>query len=163
MKPPEACTLVHTHTCTHILSAWMSDSHCLSPVFSLCCSLCCASLSHLHSYSVQDIPEAPRFCGGSSPTPPHHTQQLTPQVQLCTHARVHTHLCTHTPRRCAMAQPKSAAEPLIRSAHRPAQLIHPVLPFLQLLSSSQGGVLARMLACELGSLSLSQVHLMRGH
>lgn len=116
-----------------------------------------------HTHTLQGIPEAPRFCDGSSPTPPHHTQQLTPQVQPCTHTRVHTHSCTHPPRRCATAQPKSATEPLIRSADRPAQLIHPGLPSLQLLSSSQGGVLARMLACGLGSLSLSQVHLMRGH
>ena len=151
----------HPHVHTHPLCLDVRLTlpvPCLLPLL-----LSLLSFTFSHSYSAQDIPEAPRFCDGSSPTPLHHTQQLTPQVELCTYTRVHTHLCTHTPRRCAMAQPKSAAEPLIPSAHRPARLIHPGLPFLQLLSSSQGGVLARMLACELGSLSLSQVHLLRGH
>lgn len=130
MKPrTEACTPVHTHTCTHILSAWMSH-----PVFSLCRSLCCASLSHLHSYSVQGIPEAPRFCDGSSPTPPHHTQQLTPQVQPCTHTRVHTHSCTHPPRRCAMAQPKLASYSVSRqtSPTYPSRSAFPSTPIIHL-------------------------------
>lgn len=99
------------------------------PFLSICCSLCCVSLSHSHSHSVHCHLLGSLCLHLSviySPSQPETT--WSSEYSKVSLPRAHMHVQTH-PTRCAIALPKSAAEPPIQSAHSPSQANNPDLHF----------------------------------
>lgn len=116
----------HTHTCARSggrpTFPWcLFPTHVYLPV-----ALSAVSLSRLHSHSVHRHLLGSLCLHLSVMSSPSQPQTWSSEYGRVSLPHAHVHVQTH-PTRCALAPPKSAAGPLIQSAHRPSQANNPDL------------------------------------